>query len=64
MDFGTYKQKYICTKIEYGHNDDGIMCDANWTPLYTYDFNYGGITCYTCNGCWQSIFVAAFQPVY
>lgn len=63
MDYGTCQQKYVCTKVEYGHNN-GTLCDSNWAPLTSYDFNDGGYTCYTCNGCWQNIFIAAFQPVY
>lgn len=64
MDYGSYAQSYICTKVIYGHNNDGLLCDDNWTPLYTYDYNVGGITCYTCNGNSYNILLVCFQPVY
>lgn len=64
MDYGSYKQKYICTKFEYGYNDNGLLRDANWTAIHTYDFNDGGITCYTCNSGSGDIIFLCFQPVY
>lgn len=63
-DYGTYQQKYICTKVEYGHNDDGTLLDADYNVIYYYDYNDGGITCYTCNGNSYNILLVCFQPVY
>lgn len=64
MDYGDYQQKYVCTRFEYGYNDSGIIADASHTGIYYYDYNNGGVTCYTCNGNWQNIILVSFQPVY
>lgn len=63
-DYGSYQQKYVCTKFEYGHNDDGTLLDADYNVIYYYDYNDGGITCYTCNGNSYNIILVCFQPVY
>lgn len=64
VDYGSYQQKYVCTKFEYGHNDDGTLLDADYNVIYYYDYNDGGITCYTCNGNSYNIILVCFQPVY
>ena len=62
MDYGTYQQKYVCTRFEYGHNNEtGGITDENYNRIYT---DAGDILCYTCNGCWQNLIVAVFSPVY
>lgn len=63
MDKGSYQQKYICTKFEYGHNAGEYLTDENYNSIYTPDYNPGGITCYTCNGNWRNIILVSFQPV-
>lgn len=64
MDKGSYQQKYICTKFEYGHNDGKYLLDENYNAIgYMDDYNPGGITCYTCNGNWRNIILVSFQPV-
>lgn len=64
MDYGSYQQKYICTKFIYGHNnDDGYLTDADYNDIQEYSFNDGGITCYTCNGNWRNVIIVAFQPI-
>lgn len=64
VDYGSYQQKYVCTKFGYGHNDDGQLQDENYNAIYYYDYNDGGITCYTCNGSSYNIILVCFQPVY
>lgn len=64
MDYGSYQQKYVCTKFVYGHNYNGRLTDADCIEIEDYSFNDGGITCYTCNGCSQNIILVCFQPVY
>lgn len=65
MDYGSYRQKYVCTRFEYGHNDGDYLMDADYNQIYPVysDYNTGGITCYTCNGNWQNIILVSFQPV-
>lgn len=65
MDYGSYRQKYVCTRFEYGHNDGTYLMDADYNQIYPVysDYNTGGITCYTCNGNWQNIILVSFQPV-
>lgn len=63
MDYGSYRQKYVCPRFEYGHNDIDYLYDADYNPLDS-NYNPGGITCYTCNGNWRDIILASFQPVY
>lgn len=63
MDYGSYRQKHVCTRFEYGHNDIDYLYDADYNPLDS-NYNPGGITCYTCNGNWRDIILASFQPVY
>lgn len=63
MDYGSYKQKYVCTKVAYGHNDGHVISDADWVPLLVYDSYCEGITCYTCNGNWRNIILVSFQPI-
>lgn len=64
VDYGSYQQKYVCTEFGYGHNDDGQLQDENYNAIYYYDYNDGGITCYTCNGSSYNIILVCFQPVY
>ena len=64
MDYGSYEQRYICTRVAYVYYNNGTICDENWTPIHTYDYNEGGIVCQTCNGSVQNIILVSFQPVY
>jgi len=60
MDTGNGMQKYVCTGIIKGHNTGPQLTDADYNDIWS--MNPGGITCYTCNDCWQNITIVFFQP--
>lgn len=64
MDVGDYRQKFVCTKVVYGYNDNGILRDDNFNRIKDNGFNAGGITLQTCNGNSYNIILVCFQPVY
>lgn len=62
MDYGAYRQEYICVGVEQGYNLDTDTTDElNNSVNYK---NAGGIRCETCNDSkGVSITIAYFQPV-
>ena len=60
IDNGLEKVEYVCTAKFKGHNTTKDLTDENYNTIkYS---NEGGITCYTCDGGWQNIWVLFFQP--
>lgn len=64
IDDGSSLQEYVCTKVVYGYNDNGILRDDNFNRIKDNGFNAGGITLQTCNGNSYNIILVCFQPVY
>lgn len=62
IDNGKEIQEYICVKSFTGHNKVNVMTDDTGNSL-NYGYNTGGLTLYTCNGCWQDIWICFFRPV-
>ena len=62
IDTGTEIQEYICVKSFTGHNKVNVMTDDAGNSL-NYGYNTDGLTLYTCNGCWQDIWICFFRPV-
>lgn len=60
VDTGSEVQKYVCTGVIQGHNVEGTLTDDGYNSIDK--MNPGGITCYTCNDCWQNITIVFFQP--
>lgn len=53
---------YVCTAVIPGHNSENAITDDAGNSI-EYNFNTGGITCYTCNDDWQNIHIVLFSPV-
>lgn len=62
MDYGDFREEYICTQVEKGYNCGDHLSDADHTPLYS-DHCPDGILCYTCNGNSHDIILVSFQPI-
>lgn len=62
LDIGAELKEYICVASFEGHNRVTEMTD-NKNKSLNYGANTDGITCYTCNGNWQDIWIVFFQPV-
>ena len=62
MDYGDFREEYICTQAEKGYNCGDHLSDADHTPLYS-DHCPDGILCYTCNGNSHDIILVPFQPI-
>lgn len=61
LDFGNGMKEYVCTASFSGHNVSSTLTDDHYNDIqYS---NPGGITCYTCNGSWQNVWVVFFQPI-
>lgn len=60
FDFGNGLTEYVCTASFSGHNIKSTLTDDDHNDIqYS---NPDGITCYTCNGNWQDIWIVFFQP--
>lgn len=55
-------QEYICTASFIGHNTGEMLTDKEYNSIM-FDTNKGGITCYTCIGNWQNVWIVFFQPI-
>lgn len=57
-------KKYKCTRVFNGHNrhTQPYLTDIEGNSLRC-GYNTGGITCYTCNGHWENIFICFFTLV-
>lgn len=55
-------QEYICTASFIGHNTGEMLTDKDYNSIM-FDANKGGITCYTCIGNWQNVWIVFFQPI-
>lgn len=61
MDYGNSRTEYVCTGVEYGHNEGTELTDNDGNDV-AYN-NSGGITLYTCYNGWQNVVIAYFTPV-
>jgi len=52
-------QRYICRKVQKGHNNGETILAEDGTDLLLSD--PGGLLLYTCDGCWQNIFIAQYE---
>lgn len=63
---GDKTTRYICTKVVNGYNN-GPQLGINGGPVFFDTTNYYGcahvsdLITYTCNGCWQNIWVAIWE---
>ena len=62
MDYGNSRTEYVCTGVEYGHNEGTELTDNDGNDV-AYN-NSGGITLYTCYNGWQNVVIAYFTPGY
>lgn len=51
-------QRYVCQKVEKGHNDGETILAEDGTDLLLED--PGGLLLYTCDGSWKNIFIAQY----
>ena len=49
---------YSCTIVTTGHNIETDMVLDDYTSM---DYVQGDLYCYTCNGCWQNIYIIVFE---
>ena len=60
MDYGNSRTEYVCTGVEYGHNEGTELTDNDGNDV-AYN-NSGGITLYTCYNGWQNVVIVYFTP--
>lgn len=60
LDYGNSRTEYVCTGVEYGHNEGTELTDNDGNDV-AYN-NSGGITLYTCYNGWQNIVIVYFAP--
>lgn len=61
FDFGTYKEKYICTKKCIGKNNETSVTDDEGIWI-AYNTN-ADIAMYTCNENWQNVTITYWQKI-
>lgn len=52
-------QRFVCQKVEKGHNDGETILAEDGTDLLLED--PGGLLLYTCDGSWKNIFIAQYK---
>lgn len=60
LDYGSYKQTYVCVANFKGHNTGSSLTDLEGNDIAY--MNDGGIAMYTCNENWQNVTITLWQP--